>query len=260
MKSRFALMLIALLPLFAACSKQADEAATPAVETVAAPATTAPADVGPAAEAAATTETPAAAPIAVTPPSGPAPVAGTDYVEIPGGQAFAPAAGKVEVAEVFGYTCPHCAQFQPLIDSWKGKQPADVNVISVPAAFGGYWVTYARAFFAAETLGVLEKSHDAMFNALHVARSLNLQSTPEDIGKFYAQYGVDPKTFASTMKGFAVETKLNRAKQFAVRSKIEGTPSIVVNGKYLVSVDQRGPEHMFNTIEHLVARERASAN
>ena len=260
MKSRFALMLIALLPLFAACSKQADEAATPAVETVAAPATTAPADVAPAAEAAATTETPAAAPIAVTPPSGPAPVAGTDYVEIPGGQAFAPAAGKVEVAEVFGYTCPHCAQFQPLIDSWKGKQPADVNVISVPAAFGGYWVTYARAFFAAETLGVLEKSHDAMFNALHVARSLNLQSTPEDIGKFYAQYGVDPKTFASTTKGFAVETKLNRAKQFAVRSKIEGTPSIVVNGKYLVSVDQRGPEHMFNTIEHLVARERASAN
>ena len=260
MKSRFALMLIALLPLFAACSKQADEAATPAVETVAAPATTAPADVAPAAEAATTTETPAAAPIAVTPPSGPAPVAGTDYVEIPGGQAFAPAAGKVEVAEVFGYTCPHCAQFQPLIDSWKGKQPADVNVISVPAAFGGYWVTYARAFFAAETLGVLEKSHDAMFNALHVARSLNLQSTPEDIGKFYAQYGVDPKTFASTMKGFAVETKLNRAKQFAVRSKIEGTPSIVVNGKYLVSVDQRGPEHMFNTIEHLVARERASAN
>ena len=260
MKSRFALMLIALLPLFAACSKQADEAATPAVETVAAPATTAPADVAPAAEAATTTETPAAAPIAVTPPSGPAPVAGTDYVEIPGGQAFAPAAGKVEVAEVFGYTCPHCAQFQPLIDSWKGKQPADVNVISVPAAFGGYWVTYARAFFAAETLGVLEKSHDAMFNALHVARSLNLQSTPEDIGKFYAQYGVDPKTFASTMKGFAVETKLNRAKQFAVRSKIEGTRAIVVNGKYLVSVDQRGPEQMFNTIEHLVARERASAN
>ena len=260
MKSRFALMLIALLPLFAACSKQADEAATPAVETVAAPATTAPADVAPAAEAAATTETPAAAPIAVTPPSGPAPVAGTDYVEIPGGQAFAPAAGKVEVAEVFGYTCPHCAQFQPLIDSWKRKQPADVNVISVPAAFGGYWVTYARAFFAAETLGVQEKSHDAMFNALHVARSLNLQSTPEDIGKFYAQYGVDAKTFASTMQSFAVETKLNRAKQFAVRSKIEGTPSIVVNGKYLVSVDERGYEVLFNTIDHLVARERAGSN
>ena len=58
----------------------------------------------------------------------------------------------------------------------------------------------------------------------------------------------------------ALDELIHRAKQFAVRSKIEGTPSIVVNGKYLVSVDQRGPEHMFNTIEHLVARERASAN
>ena len=258
MKSRFALMLLALLPLFAACSAQNNEAATPAVETVAAPPTTAPAEVAPVAEA--TTEAATTAPIAATPPSGPAPVAGKDYVEISGGQAFTPVAGKVEVAEVFGYTCPHCAQFQPLIDSWKGKQPADVNVISVPAAFGGYWVTYARAFFAAEALGVLDKSHDAMFNALHVARSLSLESTPEQIGQFYAQFGVDPKTFASTMKGFAVETKLNRAKQFAMRSKVEGTPSLVVNGKYLVNVDERGYEVMFNTVEHLVARERAAGN
>ena len=109
MKSRFALMLIALLPLFAACSKQANEAATPAVETVAAPATTAPADVAPAAEAATTTETPAAAPVAATPPSGPAPVAGTDYAVIAGGQPFDPLNGKIEVVEIFGYTCPHCA-------------------------------------------------------------------------------------------------------------------------------------------------------
>ena len=186
MKSRFALMLIALLPLFAACSKQDNDAATPAVEAVAAPVDTAPADVAPAPETVATEAAPTA-PITVAPPSGPVPVA-----------------GKVEVAEVFGYTCPHCAQFQPLIDGWKARQPADVNVISVPAAFGGYWVTYARAFFAAETLGVQEKSHDAMFNALHVARSLNLQSTPEDIGKFYAQYGVDAKTFASTMQSLSL--------------------------------------------------------
>jgi thiol:disulfide interchange protein DsbA len=261
MKSRFALMLLALLPLFAACSAQDNPAVTPVAETAAAAATEpapAPVEATPVAEAPA--DAASTAPVVATPPSGPAPVAGTDYVDISGGQAFAPAAGKVEVAEVFGYTCPHCAQFQPLIDSWKARQPADVNVVSVPAAFGGYWVTYARAFFAAETMGVLEKSHDAMFNALHVARSLGPDSTPEDIGKFYAQYGVDPKAFANTMKGFAVETKLGRAKQFAARSKVDATPSIVVNGKYLVMVDERGPEHMFNTIDHLVARERAGSN
>lgn len=258
MKSRLTLMLLALLPLFAACSAQ--DAAPVVAET--APAAAAPVEAAPATAPteAATANTAAATPVVASAPSGPAPVAGTDYVEISNGQPYAPLNGQVEVAEVFGYTCPHCAQFEPLIGAWKKTQPSDVRVSPVPAAFGGYWVTYARAFYAAETLGVLEQSHVPMFNALHVARSLSLDSTPEQIGKFYAQYGIDAKTFANTMQSFGVETKLNHAKQFAVRSKVEGTPSLVVNGKYLVSVDERGYEHMFNTVDHLVARERAAAN
>ena len=258
MKSRFALTLLVLIPLLAACNAQngAPAAATaPAADPAAAPANAAPEGNAPADPAAATS----AAPVAASAPAGPAPVAGTDYVEIPNGQPYAPLNGQVEVVEVFGYTCPHCAHFEPLINAWKGKQPADVRVTPVPAAFGGYWETYARAFFAAETLGVLEKSHEQMFDAIHATRKLGLDATPEQIGKFYEQYGVDAKTFANTMKSFGVETKLNRAKQFAARSQIEGTPSIVVNGKYLVNVDQRGYEHMFNTVEHLAAQARAEA-
>ena len=258
MKSRFALTLLVLIPLLAACNAQTDAPATataPVAEPAAAPAEAAPQGNVPADSSAGVD----LSPVAATAPTGPAPVAGTDYVVIPNGQPYAPLNGKVEVVEVFGYTCPHCAQFEPLITAWKNKQPADVNVIPVPAAFGGYWETYARAFFAAETLGVLEKSHEQMFNAIHVARQLGLDATPEQVGKFYEQYGVDAKTFANTMKSFGVETKLNRAKQFATRSQIEGTPSIVVNGKYLVNVDQRGYEHMFNTVEHLAAQSRAEA-
>ena len=258
MKSRFALTLLVLIPLLAACNAQngAPAAATaPAADPAAAPANAAPEGNAPADPTAATS----AAPVAASAPAGPAPVAGTDYVEIPNGQPYAPLNGQVEVVEVFGYTCPHCAHFEPLINAWKGKQPADVRVTPVPAAFGGYWETYARAFFAAETLGVLEKSHEQMFDAIHATRKLGLDATPEQIGKFYEQYGVDAKTFANTMKSFGVETKLNRAKQFAARSQIEGTPSIVVNGKYLVNVDQRGYEHMFNTVEHLAAQARAEA-
>ncbi|HYM85368.1 MAG TPA: thiol:disulfide interchange protein DsbA/DsbL [Pseudoxanthomonas sp.] len=254
-----ALTLLALLPVLSACGAK-DEAASTAADTAAT--ATSPAEVASTTEAAAAaapaTETAPASLVSATPPTGPQPVAGTDYIVIDNGQPYAPGDGKIEVAEVFGYTCPHCAQFEPLINSWKRKQPADVRVTAVPAAFGGYWVTYARAFFAAETLGVLDKSHDAMFNALHVQRSLDLNATPEQIGEFYAKYGVDAKTFASTMASFGVETKLNRAKQFAVRSKVEGTPSIVVDGKYLVSIDQRGYDAMFNTVEHLVAGERAA--
>ena len=258
MKSRFALTLLVLIPLLAACNAQSDApaaATTPVAEPATAPAEaapdgTAPAEITPAAET---------APVAAGAPSGPAPVAGTDYVELANGQPYAPLNGQVEVVEVFGYTCPHCAQFEPLVNAWKRKQPADVRVTPVPAAFGGYWETYARAFFAAETLGVLEKSHEQLFNAIHVARQLGLDATPEQIGKFYEQYGVDAKTFANTMTSFGVETKLNRAKQFATRAQIEGTPSLVVNGKYLVNVDQRGYEHMFNTVEHLAAQSRAEA-
>ena len=259
MKSRFALTLLVLIPLLAACNSQSDTSAAATAPVVAEPAA-APVEATPEgstpADASAATGT---APVVAGAPTGPAPVAGTDYVELANGQPYAPLNGQVEVVEVFGYTCPHCAQFEPLITAWKRKQPADVRVTPVPAAFGGYWETYARAFFAAETLGVLEKSHEQMFNAIHVARQLGLDATPEQIGKFYEQYGVDAKTFANTMKSFGVETKLNRAKQFAARSQIEGTPSIVVNGKYLVNVDQRGYEHMFNTVEHLAAQARAEA-
>ena len=259
MKSRFALTLLVLIPLLAACNSQSDTSAAATAPVVAEPAA-APVEATPEgstpADASAATGT---APVVAGAPTGPAPVAGTDYVELANGQPYAPLNGQVEVVEVFGYTCPHCAQFEPLITAWKRKQPADVRVTPVPAAFGGYWETYARAFFAAETLGVLEKSHEQMFNAIHVARQLGLDATPEQIGKFYEQYGVDAKTFANTMRSFGVETKLNRAKQFATRSQIEGTPSIVVNGKYLVNVDQRGYEHMFNTVEHLAAQARAGA-
>ena len=254
MKFRLALTLLVLLPLLAACGKQND---APAAATAPVAAAT-PEAATLAGSASADTAAPGAATPAVAgAPQGPAPVAGTDYIEIANGQPYAPLNGQVEVVEVFGYTCPHCAQFEPLITAWKRKQPADVRVTPVPAAFGGYWETYARAFFAAETLGVLEKSHEQMFNAIHVARQLGLDATPEQIGKFYEQYGVDAKTFANTMKSFGVEAKLNRAKQFATRSQVEGTPSIVVNGKYLVNVDQRGYEHMFNTVEHLAAQARA---
>lgn len=216
-------------------------------------------------EAAATAAEPAqaAAPApAPSAPTGPAPVAGVDYIEIANGQAFQPAAGKIEVAEVFGYTCPHCAQFEPEFQAWKQRQAADVAVVQVPAAFGGYWLPYARAFYAAEALGVLPQSHDAMFSAIHVQRSLpvNNNVTAEQIAPFYAQYGVDAKRFADTFNSFGVDAKINRAKQFAVKTRIEGTPAIVVNGKYTVPVDQQGFGKMLNTVDWLVAKERGGAN
>lgn len=250
-----------LMLALAACS--GPEAPAPAATPAPAPAEAAPAPAAtPTAEAAAPAAETAASPApAPTAPTGPAPVAGVDYIEIPNGQAFQPTAGKIEVAEVFGYTCPHCAQFEPVLQAWKQRQAADVAVTQVPAAFGGYWVPYARAFYAAEALGVLPQSHDAMFNAIHVQRSLpvNNDVTGEQIAPFYAQYGVDAKRFTDTFNSFGVDAKINRAKQFAVKTRIESTPAIVVNGKYTVPVDQQGFDKLLNTVDWLVARERGGA-
>lgn len=250
-------LLLASLFALAACNNAsqapADTAATPA-PAAAAPAASAPAD------AAAAPAAPAATPPAQARPlQGPPPVAGKDYVEIPGGTPFEPAAGKVEVVEVFGYTCPHCASFEPLLQGWKTQQPADVKVVAVPAAFGGYWVPYAKAYYAAESLGLLEKTHQAMFNAIHVERALPVQPLPtnEQIAAFYAKHGANAQQFASTMESFSVNAKLKRAMQFITRSGVDATPMLVVAGKYRVT--GQGFEDTLRIAEHLIARERAAA-
>ncbi|MEA9560184.1 thiol:disulfide interchange protein DsbA/DsbL [Xanthomonas campestris] len=270
MKTRFALTLMALLPILVACKAQDGSSDTapapaPAAETATAPAATpatdaaAPPAVGESANAPATDT--AAAPPAPAPraPNGPEPVAGTDYLDIEGGQPYQQAAGKIEVAEVFGYVCPACNAFQPLIGPWKAGLPSDVHFVYVPAMFGGPWDDYARAFYAAETLGVQEKTHDALYKAIHVDQSLKGErgkDSVQDIAGFYAKYGVASKTFIDTMSSFGVSAKTNRAKQFATRSKITGTPSLIVNGKYLVK-GQSFPD-MLRLADHLIARERAT--
>lgn len=185
------------------------------------------------------------------------PVAGVDYVEIAGGKPFAPVKGKVEVAEVFGYSCIHCANLEPMLAGWKKKQPAFVKFTPVPAAFGGYWTTYARAFFAAQKLGVLDRSHAAVFNAVHVEGSLPVQNVSNgEIATFYGRFGVAPKAFVASMESPAVEALLERARQFAMTAGVEGTPTLIVAGKYRVTA--RSFDDTLRTVDYLVAREHSA--
>ena len=182
-------------------------------------------------------------------------VEGTDYEVIEGGTPFAPVKGKVEVVEVFGYTCPHCAHFQPTVSAWAKKNAKVVNFIPMAAPFGGSWQPYAQAYYAAQVLGVAEKSHDAMFLALHTDGSLPLRNaTPGEIAPFYARYGVDQAKFLATYDGADVAARVAKAEQFIKRSGVEGTPTLVINGRYRVI------GHDFTDVlriaDQLVARER----
>jgi thiol:disulfide interchange protein DsbA len=186
-------------------------------------------------------------------PSGPAPVLGTDYFMI---DPPVHETGKfINVVEVFGYSCPHCAHFQPYVDAWKKKQPAYVKFSYLPAAFGGIWDAFARAYYTADAMGVLQKSHNGIFNAIHV------QHRPitniEDIAALYADYGVDKNVFASTMQSFPITSKVQAAQAQALRWGVDGTPTIVVAGRYRVMITDSGEEAFLRKVDWFVAKERA---
>ena len=255
---RHALLLIGLLSL-AACK---NDTATPAADAASAPPAAAAQQASaedPQARAAAEAAIKAAEAAAA---SAPPPVAGTDYVEIPNGQPIETDAARIEVAEIFGYVCPFCAAVQPTASAMKAKLPPDVHMVYIPAAFGAMWDNYAKAYYTAEAMGLVEKTHDAMFRAIHIDKTLKGErgmDTPEQIAAFYAAYGADPKQFVSSMQSFAVAAKVNRGKQYIMNAFSNGdtpsTPTFVVNGKYRIK--GKSVDGVFRILNQLIVAERA---
>ena len=167
--------------------------------------------------------------------SRPAPlVEGRDYVAIDNGIPFANAKGKAEIAEVFGYWCHHCNDFQPLVDKWKPGLPKNVDFVYVPAAFDPQ-DPFARAYFAARQLKLpADKVHHDLFRAIHTERSLPMNASENELAQFHTRYGVSADKFLATMNSKPVATQMVWANQFAQTSGVEGTPTLIVAGKYRI--------------------------
>jgi thiol:disulfide interchange protein DsbA len=168
------------------------------------------------------------------------PVAGKDYVEISNGTPPDPTSKQIVVEEFFNYICPACFSFEPLLLSWTAKLPPYAKLEHVPATFRPDFMVYAHAYYAAEALGLVDKTHAAVYEAIHVTHKLPAEGDKIDedkIAAFYANYGVDKAQFLSTMKSFGVETKVRRATERMRRSQVPSTPTLVVNGRYLVRGD-----------------------
>jgi len=258
MTPRLALLLLVLLPL-AACKQDAPAPVDPAQPAANAPAARQATAMDAASKAAGEAAIKAAEEAAA---KAPPPVAGTDYVEIANGQPFDTTDGRIEIAEFFGYVCPFCAAVQPTVSAMHAKLPPDVHMVYVPAAFGAMWDNYAKAYYTAEAMGLVDKTHDAMFRAIHIDKTLKGErgmDTPEEIAAFYAAYGADPKQFTSSMQSFAVAAKINRAKQYILGAFTNGdsasTPTFIVNGKYRVK--GKTVDDMFRVLNQLVVAERA---
>lgn len=239
----------------APASAPAATAAPVAGEPAATPADAAPAEATDAAEAGPANNAALAAQTAAA-QNGPALVAGTDYIEIPGGQPFAPLDGKVEVVEIFAYSCGACAAFDPLVTSWEQRLPADVRFTPLPAVFYEQ-DNFPKAFFAAEATGVADRLHQQMFKAMHVERALRPNASADDIIEYMGKHGGSADELRSTIDSFAVNAKVARTKQFIIRSGVDATPTVIVNGKYRVR--GRSFEDILRITDQLIVRERAAA-
>jgi thiol:disulfide interchange protein DsbA len=186
------------------------------------------------------------------------------YAQRAGGPAFqtlptkvpTEAAGKVEVIEFFSYGCPHCHDFEPLLNEWAKGLAGDVNFIKVPITFNrDQWTVLARIYYTLEALGELGKQHAAVFAALHDRRvPLYQEATLFD---WVASQGVDRKRFTDAYKSFGVQSRLQRANQIAAAYRVSGVPLMAVNGRYVVSASTAGGyDAMLKTVDELIARSR----
>lgn len=179
-----------------------------------------------------------------------------EYEVIEDGMRWQPADGRIEVVEVFAYTCGHCANFQPLVDAWLRKAPKDVRFHYVPAAYDP-GNSYARFYFATEALDATNKTHRETFIAIHDTYALPSQSASVgEMATFASSLGVDAARLRAAMTGPQVDAKMAAAREFMVRNDIAATPMLVIDGKY--RVQGRTLADTLRIADELIARERAT--
>ena len=167
------------------------------------------------------------------------------------------AEGKVEVVELFWYGCPHCYTFEPHVTEWLKNKPEAAQFVRMPAVLNPHWEPHARAFYAAELLGVGEELHAKLFDEIH--KNKRRLRSEDEIVRFYVQNGVDEAKFREAYGSFAVQTKVRQAARLGRQYQATGVPTVIVNGKYRTNATMAGGyRQMIDIINLLVAQESAA--
>lgn len=147
---------------------------------------------------------------------------------------------KIEVMEVFAYSCPHCFQFEPALAKWLKRMPADVEFVRMPHTLGRPEnAPRNRAFFAARMLGVLEKLHPALFGAIH-GQNRAMATTEEIRALFVEHTGVKAEDFDGAFSSFAADAGFRRGESTIQAMGIPSVPTMVVDGAYYASPNVAG--------------------
>ena len=179
--------------------------------------------------------------------------------------------GVVEVMEVFSYGCPACFQFVPVVNKLQASLPANAKMVYLPASFNPSedWPMFQRAYYAAQALGVADKTHDPMFDAVWKPGGELAISNPttrqlkkplpsiEDAARWYnKRAGVAVDKFVSTANSFAVDVKMKAADDLIAAYQVDRTPTIIVNGRYRLHAESAGGyDQLIELVKYLVAKE-----
>ena len=182
--------------------------------------------------------------------------AGKEYVEL-AAPVSVQDSSKVEVVELFWYGCPHCYQFEPVLEPWVAELPEDVDFKRIPAMFGGVWNMHGQVFLTLEQMQVDPKVHAAIFDAIH-QQGLRL-STIDSMADFLANNGVDKDAFLKAYNSFAIKRQVEKAKKLAMQYQITGVPVMIVDGKYRFDLGSAGgPESALQVADFLIEQERSA--
>lgn len=165
---------------------------------------------------------------------------------------------KIEVVELFWYGCPHCYQLEPQLNTWLKTLPKDVTFKRMPALPRPDWAPMAKAFYAMESLGVSEKLHTKLFEALHKQRAFLPNDERAVIDWITKEGGFDRKRVEAEFSSFSLSTKMNQAAQVFRATGATGVPTLMVDGKYITSVTMAGGnQEVFNVVNYIIEHVRA---
>ena len=164
-------------------------------------------------------------------------------------------AGKLDVLEFFSYACPHCAAFEPTLEAWAKRLPADVLFQRVPVPFLANAENFQRTYYALQTLGQVEAVQRKVFTAIHVDRA-HLDK-PAEIAALMAKNGIDAAKVLDVFNSFSVANSVSKAKKLSAAYRIESVPALAVQGRYLTSPSQAGgSEGTLAVADYLLQRAR----
>ncbi len=169
-----------------------------------------------------------------------------------------PGGKHVVVEEFFWYGCPHCYAFEPVLGKWVDDKPSDVDFVRVPNSLGRpVGNLHSKTYYTAEELKLLPKLHLPVFQAIHDEhREL---ATEADIQAFFSEKtGIMPEVFSSTFNGKAVDAKVRRSEELAVQYGVASTPTLVVDGRYMLNASMAGGfPQLLKVLDFVVDKARA---